>query len=129
MPRRNAADATDAVTPLDKLFRHHRDAAWRLAFSVTHNRDDASDAVAEAFAGILKAVARGPFGPYADPLSGFSEVLFDFAGGDGQFGIHGTNDASTLGGDVSHGCIRMSNVGITLLAGTLPAGVPVRILP
>ncbi len=36
----------------------------------------------------------GPYGPYAYPMSGFSDVLFDFAGGDGQFGIHGTNDLS-----------------------------------
>jgi RNA polymerase sigma factor (sigma-70 family) len=71
----------------------------------------------------------GPYGPYAYGLSGFSEVLFDFAGGDGQFGIHGTNDPSGLGRDVSHGCIRMSNAGITLLAQTLPLGVPVEILP
>lgn len=71
----------------------------------------------------------GPYGPYAYGLSGFSEVLFDFAGGNGQFGIHGTNDPSGLGRDVSHGCIRMSNTGITLLAKTLPLGVPVEILP
>lgn len=42
---------------------------------------------------------------------------------------HGTNDTSGLGRDVSHGCIRMSNDGITLLARTLPLGVPVEILP
>jgi lipoprotein-anchoring transpeptidase ErfK/SrfK len=71
----------------------------------------------------------GPYGPYAYGLSGFSEVLFEFGGGDGQFGIHGTNDPSGLGRDVSHGCIRMSNAGITLLAQTLPLGVPVDILP
>jgi RNA polymerase sigma factor (sigma-70 family) len=70
----------------------------------------------------------GPYGPFAYGLSGFSEVLFDFAGGDGQFGIHGTNDPSSLGRDVSHGCIRMSNDGITRLARTLPLGVPVEIL-
>ena len=70
----------------------------------------------------------GPYGPYAYGLSGFSDVLFEFAGGDGQFGIHGTNDPSGLGRDVSHGCIRMSNAGITRLAGTLPLGVPVDIL-
>ena len=61
--------------------------------------------------------------------SGFSDVLFDFAGGDGQVGIHGTNDPSGLGCDVSHGCIRMSNAGIAFLVQTLPPGVPVDILP
>lgn len=71
----------------------------------------------------------GPYGPFAYGLSGFSEVLFSFGGGDGQFGIHGTNDPSGLGRDVSNGCIRMSNAGITRLARTLPLGVPVEILP
>ncbi|MGI9023702.1 MAG: sigma-70 family RNA polymerase sigma factor [Acidimicrobiales bacterium] len=71
----------------------------------------------------------GPYGPWAFGLSGFSEVLFEFMGGDGVVGIHGNNDPSVLGTDVSHGCIRMSNEGITTLADTLPLGVPVEILP
>ena len=71
--------------------------------------------------------ANGPYGPYAYALSGYSDVLTDFAGGDGVIGIHGTNDPSAIGHDVSHGCIRMSNPGITKLAQTLPLGVPVEI--
>jgi len=70
---------------------------------------------------------KAAYGPYAYGLSGYSEVLYDFAGGDGQFGIHGTSDPSGLGSDVSNGCIRMSNEGITRLAETLPIGVPVEI--
>jgi len=71
--------------------------------------------------------ANGPYGPFAYALSGYSDVLTDFAGGDGVLGIHGTNDPSAIGHDVSHGCIRMSNPGITKLAQTLPLGVPVEI--
>lgn len=71
----------------------------------------------------------GPYGPYAYGLSGYSDVLYDFGGGDGQLGLHGTNDPAGLGFDVSYGCIRMSNAGITYLAGILPLGVPVEILP
>ncbi|HEV3400311.1 MAG TPA: L,D-transpeptidase, partial [Acidimicrobiales bacterium] len=67
------------------------------------------------------------YGPYAYGLSGFSEVLGSFGGGDGALGIHGTDDPSSLGRDVSHGCIRMSNAGITTLAGMLPLGVPVQV--
>ena len=73
--------------------------------------------------------SRGPYGPFVFGLSGFSEVLFDFGGGDGVIGIHGTNDPSSLGRDVSHGCIRMSNEGITALAEILPLGVPVDVRP
>lgn len=67
------------------------------------------------------------YGPFAYGLSGFSEVFYDFGGGDGQFGIHGTNDPGGLGRDVSNGCIRMSNAGITKLANELPIGVPVEV--
>ena len=69
------------------------------------------------------------YGPYAYPLSGHSEVLTSFNGGDGELGIHGNNDASVLGQDVTAGCIRMSNDGITKLSGILPLGTPVEILP
>jgi len=68
------------------------------------------------------------YGPYAYGLSGFSNVLQTFNGGQGVIGIHGNNDASVLGHDVSHGCIRMSNPGITKLVSVLPLGVPVTIL-
>lgn len=74
---------------------------------------------------------NGPYGPYAYGLSGFSEKaeLANFAGGSGVIGIHGTNDPGSIGTDVSHGCIRMSNENITMLAGILPLGTPVEILP
>ena len=71
---------------------------------------------------------QGAYGPYAFALSGFSEVHYSFgAGGTGVLGIHGTSDPSGLGRDVSNGCIRMSNAGITKLANLLPLGVPVEI--
>jgi lipoprotein-anchoring transpeptidase ErfK/SrfK len=74
-----------------------------------------------------RPIPDGPYGPYAYGLSGFSDVLYDFAGGDGVIGIHGTNDPSSIGRDASHGCIRLSNEAITRLASTLPIGVPVEI--
>ncbi len=69
----------------------------------------------------------GPYGPYAFGLSGYSNVLGSFAGGPGALGLHGTNQPALLGRDVSHGCIRMSNAGITKLAHLLPVGTPVTI--
>ncbi len=78
--------------------------------------------------GLFETATTQPmFGPYAYPLSGYSEVLFDFAGGEGQMGIHGTDDPSSLGRDLSHGCVRMSNPAISRLANVLPVGVPVAI--
>jgi hypothetical protein len=70
---------------------------------------------------------RSAYGPYAFALSGFSEVLYSFGGGTGVLGIHGTDDTSSLGRDVSNGCIRMSNSGITKLYQLLPLGTPVEI--
>ena len=67
------------------------------------------------------------YGPYAYGLSGHSDVLTTFNGGDGELGIHGNNDASVLGTFASAGCVRMSNDGITRLAGILPLGTPVAI--
>ena len=70
---------------------------------------------------------NGPYGHFAYGLSGFSNVLTSFGGGDGVIGIHGTNDPSSIGKDVSHGCLRVSNDAIDLLAKRLPLGVPVEI--
>lgn len=72
----------------------------------------------------------GPYGTYAYGLSGFSNVLQSFAGGDGVIGIHGTNQPALLGTDVSHGCIRLHNDVITDLVERigLPLGVPVEII-
>jgi lipoprotein-anchoring transpeptidase ErfK/SrfK len=69
----------------------------------------------------------GPYGPYAYGLSGFSNVIDEFKGGDGVIGIHGTNEPEAIGTDVSHGCIRMRNEAILELVPVLPLGTPVHI--
>lgn len=70
----------------------------------------------------------GPYGPYAFGLSGFSTSLDSFGGRDPVIGIHGTNEPGSIGRDVSHGCIRLSNDAITRLAQTVPLGTPVEII-
>ena len=71
---------------------------------------------------------RGSYGPWAFGLSAYSNVLQKCGRGDGQIGIHGTNQPKALGTNASHGCIRMSNTSITKLAQTLPQGVPIEIV-
>lgn len=71
----------------------------------------------------------GFYGPYAFGLSGFTGSEGGPAGAYGQLGLHGTNDPSTLGSNVSLGCLRMSNDAISALATQLPLGVPVEIRP
>lgn len=67
------------------------------------------------------------YGPYAYGLSSHSDALETFAGGDAEIGIHGNDDASVLGSDVTHGCIRMDNDAITMLSKQLPLGTPVEV--
>ncbi len=68
---------------------------------------------------------NGSYGPYAFGLSGFSEVLDSFNGGDGVVGIHGTDQPEALGTTVSHGCVRVENDVIEEMATTVPLGTPV----
>jgi lipoprotein-anchoring transpeptidase ErfK/SrfK len=71
---------------------------------------------------------NGPYGPYAFGLSAFSNVLQSFGGGPGQIGLHGTDVPNSVGSNVSHGCLRVSNAVITKLAHLLPLGTPIRIV-
>jgi lipoprotein-anchoring transpeptidase ErfK/SrfK len=68
------------------------------------------------------------YGPFAYGLSSHSETLETFNGGDAEIGIHGNNDASVLGSNVTHGCVRMDNDAITKLTRQLPLGTPVDIV-
>jgi lipoprotein-anchoring transpeptidase ErfK/SrfK len=74
---------------------------------------------------LLKPPSDGTYGTYAYGLSGFTGDPGGPEGVQGQLGLHGTNDPTTLGRDVSLGCIRMSNEAISALATQLPLGVPV----
>ena len=67
----------------------------------------------------------GSYGPFSFGLSAHSNVLKQFAGGDGRVGLHGTNEPGLVGTDVSHGCIRLKNEPIRRLARILPLGTPV----
>lgn len=70
---------------------------------------------------------HGPYGVYALGLSGFSDVITDWVGG-GRLAIHGTDDSSDRGVDVSHGCVRVFNAQMRLLT-DVPLGTPVWIHP
>jgi lipoprotein-anchoring transpeptidase ErfK/SrfK len=65
----------------------------------------------------------GPYGVLALGLSGFSDVITDWAGG-GRLAIHGTADAADRGADVSHGCVRVFNPQMASLA-DVSLGTPV----
>jgi lipoprotein-anchoring transpeptidase ErfK/SrfK len=74
------------------------------------------------------AYDRGPYGTHQVSVSGFSDVLTSFGGGNGQIALHGTNRPELLGQPVSNGCVRLSNDAIGRLAWLAPTGTPVEIV-
>lgn len=68
-----------------------------------------------------------PWGPYALGLSARSETITEFNGGDGIIGIHGTNNPSSIGDDISLGCVRLPNDVISQLHAMVPLGTRVEI--
>ena len=74
------------------------------------------------------ANTSGPYGTYQVSVSGFSDVLHSFGGGNGQIALHGTNRPDLIGQAVSNGCVRMNNDDITKLAELAPSGTPVEIV-
>lgn len=66
--------------------------------------------------------------PYGTNQRKYDGVLgaFRLYLGDG-YGIHGTNVPSSIGRDVSHGCVRLRNEDITQLYHTVTVGTPVYI--
>ena len=65
------------------------------------------------------------YGPYAYGLSGCSDVLAEFNGGDGEIGLHGNNDASVLGKSVTAKVHPHGQRTDHELATMLPLGTPV----
>jgi lipoprotein-anchoring transpeptidase ErfK/SrfK len=64
-------------------------------------------------------------GPIVMPITGFSETLNEFAGGNGRVAIHGTSLPELIGTRASHGCIRMRNADIRRLNRWVRGGTPV----
>ncbi len=119
---------------LEISIKRHRMTLWRNGRRMAVKRVGLGQAVAPTPTGryfvtdLVKARdPRGMYGPYAFGLSGFSPVHTSFRGGDGQIGIHGTDQPQALGTDVSQGCVRVGNATIIALAKMLPLGTPVDI--
>jgi len=74
-------------------------------------------------------VPGGDYGPVILSTSGFSEVYATFAGGEAAIGIHGTAQRNSVGTSASHGCIRMHNEDVALLARTVAVGTLVSVHP
>lgn len=75
---------------------------------------------------LLAADPSGPWGPGAVGISAFSDVLQEWIQG-GPIAIHGTNDPSSIGHAVSHGCVRLPNDVLRKVFEGADAGTPVMI--
>ena len=112
--------------------RRHRLDLWRGDRRVLRTRIVAGAAATPTPRGVFYVTQllkprnpNGAYGPFSFGLSAHSRVLKRFAGGNGQVGIHGTNQPWLIGTSVSHGCIRVNNRAIRRLARVLPLGTPV----
>jgi lipoprotein-anchoring transpeptidase ErfK/SrfK len=72
------------------------------------------------------ASANGPFGVAALGISAHSDALKNCVQG-GPVALHGTDDPTSIGRAVSHGCVRLPNALMTRLFAVAPAGTPVLI--
>ncbi len=81
--------------------------------------------------GIGRMLTQTPVGEYAiinkQPNPGGPFGVFWMGLSRPHYGIHGTNDPSSIGYMVSHGCIRMYNEDVLELARTVPIGTRVTI--
>jgi lipoprotein-anchoring transpeptidase ErfK/SrfK len=81
--------------------------------------------------GIGKMMTKTPAGDYsivnkhANPGGPFG--VFWLGLSRPHYGIHGTHDPSSIGREVSHGCIRMYNEDVLRLAALVPIGTRVTI--
>jgi lipoprotein-anchoring transpeptidase ErfK/SrfK len=81
-----------------------------------------------AIAELIPTHTPGAFlGPIVMPITGYSERLNEFAGGNGRVAIHGTSLPELIGTAASNGCIRMRNRDIVRVAAVARPGTPVKI--
>ncbi|MBV9348817.1 MAG: L,D-transpeptidase [Pseudolabrys sp.] len=79
-------------------------------------------------ADILRANPRLPYNiPGGDPRNPMGVAVLGLA--HGNYAIHGTNDPSSIGKFVSHGCIRMHNHDIKDLFSRVHLNTPVYVRP
>lgn len=123
-PLRIAIDLSDRRLTLFRSGRRVMSAPIAVGTAATPTPEGSLFAIAE----LIRTRRPGAFlGPIVLPLTGYSEALNEFAGGNGRVAIHGTSLPSLIGSAVSHGCMRMRNADIVRLAQAARPGTPVSI--
>jgi lipoprotein-anchoring transpeptidase ErfK/SrfK len=94
---------------------------------------DANTVIRSFPVGIGKMLTRTPVGEYTiinkqpNPGGPFGVLWMGLS--KPHYGIHGTNDPSSIGREVSHGCIRMYNGDVLALSSFVPINTRVTIRP
>jgi len=115
------------VSTADNTLDLYQDGALIDTFPIAAGTGETPTPLGTYYLTELMVPTNSGYGPFAYGISAFSDVLNKFGGGPGQIGLHGTNDAGSIGRDVSNGCIRMANDDITRLSELLPLGTPIEI--
>lgn len=76
---------------------------------------------------VTLANPNSAWGPHALGLSGRSDTITEYNGGDGIIGIHGTNRPDSIGNAASLGCVRLPNEMIAIIHALVAIGTPVEI--
>jgi lipoprotein-anchoring transpeptidase ErfK/SrfK len=81
-----------------------------------------------AIAELIRTRTPGAFlGPIVLPITGYSEKLNEFAGGNGRVAIHGTSLPELIGTAASNGCIRVRNRDVVRMSRVVRPGTPLKI--
>jgi lipoprotein-anchoring transpeptidase ErfK/SrfK len=115
------------VSTTENTVTLYRNADVEATYSAATGTGGTPTPTGEFYLTELLAPTNQGYGPFAFGVSAFSDAVTSFGGGVGQIGLHGTDNAASIGTAASHGCIRLSNEDITALAGILPLGTPVTI--
>ena len=75
----------------------------------------------------IPTASGGPYGPMVLVLTGHSDVLKQFDGGDGRLAIHGTNRPTSIGTGQSFGCVHLGDRDVMRAARLIPDGALVTI--
>jgi lipoprotein-anchoring transpeptidase ErfK/SrfK len=81
----------------------------------------------KAPASITRDHTTGPLIPGGSPANPMGAAAMTLSGG-GEYAIHGTNNPASIGGFVSHGCIRMLNQDVMDLYDRVGYGTTVVVL-
>jgi hypothetical protein len=108
-----------------RILRHFHDGKQRHRFRIGIGKPSTPTTPGTFFvwAHLDPSDSSGPYGSYLLGLSGFSDVLTDWPGG-GRMALHGTDDPTDRGGEVSFGCVRVFNPQMEQLR-TVPMGTVV----